>query len=104
MTFSEYVPAVKLVPLIVKVAVAGNELTDTGLMLQLPEPKVVGQLKVTVPVNPSCAVIEIGPLIPVLPTFTSGKALGSVRTKSEFAVTTRVNEVVSGDGAPAVEA
>jgi len=35
---SEYEPGLKLVPLIVRVAVAGNVLTDVGLMLQLPAP------------------------------------------------------------------
>jgi hypothetical protein len=35
------------------VAVAGYEFTEVGVMLQLPAPYVVGQLKLTVPLNPS---------------------------------------------------
>jgi hypothetical protein len=87
----------------VRVAVAGNELTDVGLMPQLPAPYVVGQPRVTVPVNPSCAVIEIGPVVPVLPAFTSGNAMGP-KTKSGLAVMFRVNDVVRVAGAPAVVA
>ena len=86
------------------VAVAGNELTDVGLMLQLPAPYVVGQLRVTVPLNPSCEAIEIDPVVPVLPAFTSGNAMGSVKTKSALEVTFRVNDVVSFEGAPVVVA
>ena len=47
-------------PLIVRVAVAGKEFTDAGLMLQLPAPNVFGQLRVTVPVKLSCDVMESG--------------------------------------------
>ena len=46
----------------------------------------------------------IGPLVPVLPSFTFGKALGSLKTKSGFVVTASVNEVVKGEGAPGVVA
>src|SRR5438105_4905378 len=53
---------------------------------------------------PSCDAIEIGPLIPLLPTFTSGNAPGSLSTKSGFAVTFSVNDAVKVEGAPAVEA
>ena len=59
---SEYPPAAKLVPLTISDAVAGYVLTDVGVMLQLLAPKVAGQLRVTVPANPSRAAIEIGPL------------------------------------------
>jgi len=65
----------------VRVAVAGNELTDAGLMLQLPVPYVLTQLRLTVPVNPSCDEIVIGPVVPVLPAFTLGKGAASVMTK-----------------------
>jgi hypothetical protein len=95
---------VKLVPLIVSVAVAGKEFTEVGLMLQLPAPKVVMHASVTVPLKPSCDAIEIGPLIPLLPTFTSGNAPGSPSTKSGFAVTFSVNDAVKVEGAPAVDA
>jgi hypothetical protein len=88
----------------VRVEVAGNKLTEVGLMLQLPAPYVVGQLRMTVPLNPSCEVIEIVPVVPVLPAFTSGKVGGKVRSKSGFAVTFNVNEVVRVEGAPGVVA
>src|SRR5579864_7994683 len=101
---SKYVPAEKLAPLMVRVAVAGNELTVAGTMLQLPAPNVVGHASVTVPVKPSCDVMEMAPVVPELPALTSGKAAGSVMMKSEFAVTTSVNEVVSAEEAPLVEA
>jgi hypothetical protein len=94
----------KLDPLMTRVAVAGKVLTDAGLTLQLPAPKVFAQLKSTVPVKPSCEEIEIEPLVPVVPAFTLGKALDSVRTKVGFSVTANVNEVVKGDGAPEVAA
>ena len=48
--------------------------------------------------------MEIGPFVPVLPTLTSGNALGSLSAKSGFAVTMRLNEVVSVAGAPLVVA
>jgi len=44
------------------------------------------------------------PFVPVLPTLICGNALGSLITKSGFAVTTRLNEVVRGAGTPLVEA
>jgi hypothetical protein len=88
----------------VKVAVAGKELTEEGLMLQLPAPYVVGQLRLTVPLNSSCEVIENVPLVPVLPTFTSGKEVGPVRMKSGCEITSRVKDVVSAEGAPRVVA
>ncbi len=99
-----YWPAAKLVPLITRVPFAGNVLTDAGVTLQLFVPKVVAQLRLTVPVNPSCEEMVIGPLVPVVPAFTVGKALGSLRTKSGLRVTASVNEVVSGAGAPEVVA
>src|SRR6266404_1603492 len=99
-----YWPAAKLVPLMTKVAVAGKVLTDAGLTLQMLAPKVVAQLRLTVPVKPSWEEIVIGPLVPVLPTFTVGKAVGSLRTKSGFVVTASVNDVVRGAGAPEVVA
>jgi hypothetical protein len=49
-------------------------------------------------------VIEIGLLALAPPAFNSGNALGSLRMKSGFDVTTSVNEVVNADGAPAVVA
>ena len=52
-TTSWYVPARETRPLTRESLVAGNVLTDVGLMLQLLAPNVVGQLKLTVPVNPS---------------------------------------------------
>jgi hypothetical protein len=94
---------VKLVPLIVSVAVAGKEFTEVGLMLQLPAPNVVAHARATVPLKPSCDVIEMGPLVPVLPTLTSGNVTG-LRTKSGLAVTFSVNDAVKLEGAPAVDA
>ena len=84
--------------------VAGNTLTDEGLMLQLLAPKVFGQLRLTEPLKPSWEEIVIGPLVPVLPSFTLGKGLGSLRMKSGLVVTVMVNEVVRGEGAPEVVA
>ena len=98
----EYAPALKLVPLIVRVAVAGNDVITAGLMLQLPAPNVVGQLSVTVPAKPSCDAIEMEPDVPVLPTFTSGNAPDMLRMKSRLEVTTTVNDALSEDGAPEV--
>jgi hypothetical protein len=49
---------------------------------------------VTVPLNPSCDVIEIAPVEPLLPALISGNALGSPRMKSGFEVTFRVNETL----------
>jgi hypothetical protein len=97
-------PLVKLFPLMVRVTVAGNVLTDVGLTLQLLTPKVFAQLKATVPAKPSCDEMLIGPVVPVLPSFTLGKGLGSVRTKSGFVVTIAVNDVLAGAGAPEVVA
>lgn len=99
-----YVPAAKKEPLMVRVTVAGKLLTDAGLTLQLPAPYVPGQVNVTMPLKPSCAAIEIGPFTPVLPALTPGNALGSPITKSGFAVTTKLNEVVKGAAAPLVVA
>ena len=87
----------------VNVAVAGNEFTLVGVMLQLPRPYVAGQLRATVPLNPSSDVIEIGALAPVLPAFISGKVIFP-RTKSGFVMTFNVNDVVRAVGAPAVAA
>jgi hypothetical protein len=94
---------VKFVPLIVSVAVEGNEFTDVGLTLQLPAPYVFGQLNVTVPANPSCDAIAIAPVEPVLPALITGKAVGSVKTKSGLEVTFRVNDRVRA-AVPAVDA
>ncbi len=91
-------------PLIVSVAVAGYELTELGLTPQLPAPYVVAQLNATAASNPSCEVIEIGPLVPVPPTFTSGNGLGSVTTKSGLVVTFSVNDTVGVAEVPAVVA
>ena len=88
----------------VRVALAGKEFTDVGLMMQLPAPNVLGQPRVTVPLKLSCDVIEIGPLTAMLPALSSGNGTGSVRMKSGFAVTFRVNDLVSVVGAPAVVA
>ena len=55
-------------------------------MLQLPVPNVLTQLRLTVPVKPSCEEIVIGPVVPVLPAFTLGKAAGSVSTKVGFRI------------------
>jgi hypothetical protein len=101
---SAYAPAAKKEPLTVRVTVAGKLLTDAGLTLQLPAPYVAGQVNVTVPPNPSCEAMEIGPFTPVLPALTAGNALGSLNTKSGFAVTTKLNEVVKGAAAPLVVA
>src|SRR5580700_191427 len=88
----------------IRFTVAGNELTDAGLTLQLLAPKVaVSQLTLTVPVKPSSAEIVIGPLVPMLPIFTFGKRLSSLRTKLGLRATTNVNEDVNGC-APAVTA
>ena len=46
----------------------------------------------------------IGPLVPVLPSFTLGNGLGSLRMKVGLVVTVIPNEVVRGVGAPAVVA
>src|ERR1700677_43278 len=96
MTAIEYGPGAKLVPLITKVAVAGKVLTNGGVTLQLLAPKVAAQLRATVPVKPSWDEIVIGPLVPVLPSFTLGNALGSLSTKSGFRTTAIVNVVVNG--------
>ena len=85
-------------------AVAGNELTDEGLTLQLVGPKVAAQLRLTVPAKPSWEAMEIGPLAPVLPAFTLGKGLGSPRTNEGFRATARVKDVVKGAGAAGVVA
>jgi hypothetical protein len=85
------------------VAAAGKELTDVGLMLQLPTPATIAQLKLTVPLNPSCAAIESGAVVPVLlPTLNSGAPDGPVRMKSGLEVTFTVNECDSVVEVPAV--
>jgi hypothetical protein len=88
--------------LIVKFAIAGNELTVVGLTLQLPTPYVAGQLRVTVPEKPSCDVIEMTPVVPVLPTFTLGNRSGPFKLKSAFEMTLTANGLLSVDGAPTV--
>jgi hypothetical protein len=84
-------------------AVAGNVLTEDGVMLQLPTPYVAGQLRLTAPLKPSCEAIEIGPLTPVLPTLTLGKGVNSLSTKSGFIITLIVNDEDDVD-APCVAA
>src|SRR5580698_6290737 len=86
-TLSEYGPAAKLLPFTTRETVAGNEATEAGVMLQLLAPKVSAQFRVTTPVNPSCAAIETGPAVPVVPALTSGNAEGSERMKSGLATT-----------------
>src|SRR5579859_2259771 len=63
-------------------AVVGIEVTVLGLMLQLPFPESSEQLNVIVPVNPESAVTLIGPLVVLLPAFTTGNASGSLSAKS----------------------
>ena len=87
-----------------RLTVAGKALTDEGLMLQLLAPKVFPQVRLTVPLKPSCEEIVIGPLVPVPPSFTLGKGLGSLRMKSGLVVTVIVKEVVRGAGAKEVVA
>lgn len=87
----------------VNVTLLGNELTDAGLMLQLPAPYVLGQLRVTTPAKPSCEAMAIVPVVPLLPTFTSGKSAASLKMKSGFDITFKLNDVVRVD-APAVTA
>ena len=70
------------------VAVAGYELTEAGETLQLPFP-VNEQERLVVPVNPSMALMVIGPPV-LLPAFTLGKGVGSVREKSVLVATIRV--------------
>ena len=48
--------------------------------------------------------MEIDPVVPVLPTLTTGKSAGALRTKSGFEVTTTVNDALNGEDAPAVVA
>src|SRR5258708_34086826 len=88
-----YWPAAKLVPLITRVPFAGNVLTDAGGTLHLFVPKVVAQLRLTVPVNPSCEEMVIGPLLPVVPAFKVGNALASLLTTSGLAGTATANKV-----------
>ena len=88
--------------MIFSVAVAGYELTVAGVMLQLPAPYVEGQLSVTVPAKSSCDVIEIAPVVPLLPTFTFGNESGPLRMKSGFEVTNTLKLVLRVDGASAV--
>ena len=58
----------------------------------------------TVPLKPFCDVIEIVPVEPLLPALISGNTLGSLRMKSGFEVTFRVNETVSVEADPATVA
>jgi hypothetical protein len=81
-------------------AVEGNELTEVGLTLQLPVPKVDGQLTETVPLKPSWEAIEIGPFVPVLPRLTSGNADGSEIVNVGFDVTETLKAAVIGAGTP----
>ena len=62
--------------------VDGIVVTVLGFTLQLPLPETRAQLRVIVPVNPLGAVTLIGPLVAVLPAFTVGKGVGSLRVKS----------------------
>ena len=78
-----------LIPLMVKVAVAGKELTEEGLMLQLPAPYVVGQLRFTVAGEIVLRGNRKSSARPVLPTFTSGNEVGPVRMKSGCEITSR---------------
>src|ERR1700722_15373513 len=75
---------------------AGYELTEDGVTLQLPLPPVMEQVRLTVPVNPSCDARLMVPLVVVLPAFTTGNATGSLRTKLGLSVTFNANEVVTG--------
>jgi hypothetical protein len=103
-TDAEYAPADKLAALMVSVAVAGNVLIVVGLTPHAPD--VLEQLNVTVPLNPLCAVMEIGPCVLVLPAFTSGKEVGSDRVKAPLGppVTISVNEVPTVAKVPPVAA
>ena len=77
-------------------------LTDAGLMLQLPLPKALTQLRLTVPAKPSCEEMVIEPVVPVLPAFTLGKAVGSLSAKVGLRITSAVNVIARGTGAPLV--
>src|SRR5258708_34267389 len=90
-----YWPAAKLVPLITRGPFAGNVLTDAGVTLQLFVPTVVAQLRLTVPVNPSCEEMVIGRLVPVEPAFPAGQALGSLGPKSRWCVVASCTQCVS---------
>jgi hypothetical protein len=59
---------------------------------------------VTVPAKPSRAATEIVPFVSLLPAFTSGNEPVSLITKSGFAVTTRLKDVLTGADAPFVVA
>ena len=85
----------------VKVAVAGYVETVAGLRLQIPVPTLELQLKASEPAKPSCVMIEIGAFGPALPAFTTGND-AACRLKVGFEVTTRVNDVLKGAGAPTV--
>src|SRR5262249_33620386 len=75
-------------PLITSVAAAGKLLTVAGVILQLPEPNVLGQVRVTVPEKPFCEEIVMEPLVPVLPTLTTGKGSAWLQTKFPLPVLT----------------
>jgi hypothetical protein len=94
----------KLVPLMTRLTVAGKALTDAGVTPQLFAPNEETQLKFTVALKPSCDAIVIDPLVPVLPTFTLGKAVGSLRINVGLIVTVIAKDAVAGAGAPAVVA
>ena len=87
-----------------RLTVAGNVPTDEGVMLQLLAPNVLAQVRATVPLKPSWEEIVIGPLVPVLPSFTLGNGVASPRMKFGLVVTAMANEVVTGVGTPAVVA
>ena len=84
----------------VKLTVAGNWLTAAGLTLQLFAPNVFAQSTVTTPLKPSCAVMVMGPVVPVLPSVTVGKGVGSLKTKSGLVVTRMLKVTLTGAGAP----
>jgi hypothetical protein len=79
----------------------GYELTLLGITLQL----VIGKehVKPTVAENASRALTRIAPL-PLCPDFTTGNAVGWVKTKSGLSWTTSVNDWVFDAGAPATVA
>ena len=90
----------------IRVAVAGKELTAVGLTVQVPASTVSEQLRDMVLAKPSWEAIETDPFVFVLsvaPAFT-WMAEGRVRTKSGLVPTVRANEMVTGDDAPAVVA
>src|SRR5216683_7156131 len=95
-------PAARVEAFTVTFAPEGNEFTDAGLTLQLPPPEIREHVRFTVPAKRLIALTVMEPLVVVLPAFTVGKGLGSVRMKSAVVVTFTVKEVFSGEGAPEV--